>query len=106
MSDQITPSRSRKRRRFLFDEVENNISSEENDNFLVGTLPRGQLIYSETFVTVMKQDNDCDEDEAELANTTATNCKTFCGVSSEGNNCFANGNEMHTNPVVSSLFSE
>ena len=74
MSDQATPSRNRKRERFLFDDVENSVISEEDDNILVGASLRGQLIYSDNFATATKQDiiNDRDEDEAELVTTTAS----------------------------------
>ena len=63
MSDQVTPSRNRKRQRFLFDDVENSVISEEDDNVLVGAPLRGQLIYSDNFATATKQGVISDPDE-------------------------------------------
>ena len=34
-----TPSRNRKRQQFLFDDIESNVLSEEDDNVLVGAPP-------------------------------------------------------------------
>jgi len=42
------------------------------------------------------------EGEAELANATTTYSKTVHDVLGEGSTCFDEGNEVHTNPVVSS----
>ena len=102
MAAQETPSTNRKRQWFLFDEIESGVLSEEDDNILVGP-PRRKLIYFDTCATTKP-----DGHEGKVANPTTTHSKTVCDVLGEGSNFFDEGNEVQTNPVVSSeenLFS-
>ena len=92
-----TPSRNRKRQRFLFDDIENDVVSEEDDNVLVGAPPR-QLICFDTCATTKP---DVHEDQAELANATARHSEMNSDVLGEGSNC-DEGNEVDMNPVMSS----
>ena len=93
-----TPSRNRKRQRFLFDDIESDVLSEEDDNVLIGA-PPGQLICFDNCATTKP---DVHEDQAELANATAMHSEMNSDVLGEGSNCFNEGNEVDTDPVVSS----
>ena len=87
-----TLSRNRKRQPFLIDDIESSILSEADNNVLGGALP-GQLICLNPNVH---------EGKAELANATATHSEMNIGVLGKESNCFDEGKEVDTNPVVSS----
>ena len=102
MAAQETPSRNRKRLRFLFEDIESDILSGEGDNVLVDKASREQVFYFNTS-TSAKTEQDSDEDEAELAYATATCSKAACDDLSEGSNYFEGNDVYTTNPACGEL---
>ena len=97
MATQETPSRNRKRRRFLFDDIESHVLSDGDDNILAG-VPQEKLFSFDVGTTTTEPDGH--RSETELVNATATDREVLRDVAGEGTDFFSE-DEAHTNPVVS-----
>ena len=90
MAAMETPSKNRKRQRFIFDDIESSVLSKEDDNVLVGSR------------TIDLFKNDVHEGKAKLANAITMHSKINSDILGKRSNCFDEDNEVDMNPVVSS----